>query len=342
MDHSVVCRICGAKSPRVVSAKEMMFGTRDTFEYRECSACGCVQIAEYPSNIGDYYARGYYSFHAAGARRRRFHGVESWLRRRRARNALGRPDVIGFAVGKVFKTLECYAWLTVADVGFQSSILDVGCGNGWLLANLHKDGFERLEGVDPFASEDSRKQAGFVIKEKIEDVAHEPDFVLLSHSLEHMPDQAGTLAALRAISGEHTWLCVRIPLANAAWRRFGIDWVQLDPPRHFYLHTVRSFRLVAERAGFEIVRTEFDSSALQFWGSEQIRRGIPFADPRGHARAIGGQGTLFTPREIAQWEYEAAELNRTEQGDQATFYLRAKGAHRPAAAAARTELSTAV
>jgi SAM-dependent methyltransferase len=317
----LTCRICGGGIDRTVRAREMMFGTRDEFEYRECPSCGCVQISDYPPNIGDYYPPGYYSMHSGTARRPR--PLEAWLRRHRALHALGRHDPVGWAMGRLFGRLECYPWLRAAGASLTSAILDVGCGNGFLLANLRKDGFRRLEGVDPFAQDELRRQDGFEIKKSLAEVHHQPDFVLLSHSLEHMPDQSAVLRDLRAIAGERTWLCVRVPLANAAWRRYGVDWVQLDPPRHFYLHTAASLKLLAEQSGFRIVRTDFDSSGLQFWGSEQIRRGIPFADPRGHAQAIGGQGKLFTPEEIAAWEREARELNRLAQGDQATFFLRA-------------------
>lgn len=313
------CRICGSGPTRTITAYEMMFGTRDAFDYHACDACGCVQIAAYPPDMGRYYPEGYYSFHPGGSRR--LGGVERWVRRQRALHALGRGGLVGSAVDRVVGHLEAYSWLSVAGVTLDSAVLDVGCGNGFLLSNLHKDGFDKLEGVDPFASDAARQQDGFAIRTSLAEVQAQPDFVLLSHSFEHMPEQLGVLRALHRIVASHTWVCIRIPLANEAWRRFGVDWVQLDPPRHFYLHTARSFRQLAEQAGFRIVRTDFDSSGMQFWGSEQIRRGIPFADPRGHAHAIGGAGRLFSAEELAAWEREAEDLNRRREGDQATFYL---------------------
>jgi SAM-dependent methyltransferase len=320
-ERAVACRICGGTALRDVTAREMMFGTRDEFAYRECESCGCVQIAAYPPNIAEYYPADYYSFQGAvGARRPR--PLESWLRRRRAMAALGRPNLFGLLMNRRVPPPECYRWLARVGMNLGNSILDVGCGNGLLLATLHRDGAERLAGVDPFARDDARQQPGFRIYERLEQVPFQPDFMLLSHSLEHMPDQHQVFADLRRAAGPHSWLCVRIPLANAAWRRYGSDWVQLDPPRHYYLHTARSLRHLALAAGFHVEHVDFDSTGLQLWGSEQIRRGIPFADPSGHARAIGGRGLLFSQGELERWEHEAAELNRAEEGDQATFYLR--------------------
>ena len=56
------CRICHESSSKTYIAKEMMYGTRDEFEYFECENCGCLQISEIPTNLGDYYPSNYYSF----------------------------------------------------------------------------------------------------------------------------------------------------------------------------------------------------------------------------------------------------------------------------------------
>jgi hypothetical protein len=79
-------------------------------------------------------------------------------------------------------------------------------------------------------------------------------------------------------------------------------------------------KLLALAGGFEIVETKFDSTAFQFWGSEQVRRGIPLHDPRSvHVR--GGNGG-FTGKEMRSYTAKAEELNRAGDGDQACFYLR--------------------
>ena len=126
------CRICGAgiSGPAIV-AREMMLGRRDVFEYLECPSCGCVQIAEYPSSIASYYPSDYYPFLVL-PRRRSFERVERWLRKRRAAYALGRRDPLGLALVTLLGSAECYDWLKFAGMGFESAILDVGCGNGLL------------------------------------------------------------------------------------------------------------------------------------------------------------------------------------------------------------------
>ena len=68
---SAACRICGnASDNRAHVAREMMFGTRERFDYVECARCGCLQIRDVPADLSPYYPADYYSL-AAPRRRRR-------------------------------------------------------------------------------------------------------------------------------------------------------------------------------------------------------------------------------------------------------------------------------
>ena len=85
------CQICGNfDRNRCFVAREMMFGMRDEFGYLECSKCGCVQIEDKPPDISRYYPSHYYSF--ATSTENRF---KRFLKRRRARCALGKQDLLG-------------------------------------------------------------------------------------------------------------------------------------------------------------------------------------------------------------------------------------------------------
>ena len=58
------CRIClNNENNTTHEVREMMLGLRDMHTYFECSECGCLQIAEIPENIQDYYpSDDYYSY----------------------------------------------------------------------------------------------------------------------------------------------------------------------------------------------------------------------------------------------------------------------------------------
>ena len=56
------CRICDeALGSRIYTVREMHFGIRDEFEYRQCPTCQCLQINAIPEDLGKYYPPDYYS-----------------------------------------------------------------------------------------------------------------------------------------------------------------------------------------------------------------------------------------------------------------------------------------
>jgi hypothetical protein len=56
------CAICGNDADnRIFTAREMMFGLRESFDYLECSKCGCLQQLDVPEDLSRLYDN-YYSF----------------------------------------------------------------------------------------------------------------------------------------------------------------------------------------------------------------------------------------------------------------------------------------
>ena len=112
---------------------------------------------------------------------------------------------------------------------------------------------------------------------------------------------------------------IRIPTASSfAWKEYGVDWVQLDAPRHLFLHSVNSMKLIAAETGLEVHDIVFDSTHFQFSGSEKYQQDIPLNDQRKKG--------LF---EKIAWKFKkpvltrrANQLNREGRGDQAAFILR--------------------
>ncbi len=64
----------------------------------------------------------------------------------------------------------------------------------------------------------------------------------------------------------------------------------------------------------------YDSTAFQFWGSEQYVRDIPLSDHRSYY--VNPDRSIFTEKQMADYAACAAELNAHSRGDQAVFYLR--------------------
>jgi len=172
-----------------------------------------------------------------------------------------------------------------------------------------------LTGVDPFIPRDVGHASGAkVFKATIHDVHGRFDLVLLNHAFEHIPDQLETLQAVasRLAPGGHC--LVRVPTVSSyAWEHYREDWVQLDAPRHFFLHSVESLRRLGERAGLTLQAVEFDSTELQFAGSELHRRDCPWT--------VGMPG--YSRAELRRFRAKARALNAEGRGDQAAFWFTA-------------------
>jgi SAM-dependent methyltransferase len=195
-------------------------------------------------------------------------------------------------------------------------LLDVGCGSGSLLSDLRELGYN-AHGVDPFVPGDLRDRFGVrVACSSLNDVSGKYDVILFRHSLEHMPIDMLRLAAEHLAEGGICVVC--IPLLGWAWKSYKSHWAQLDAPRHFFLHTRKSFEMLANKSRFQIERVVYDSTEFQFWASEFYQQGIPLNQM--------GAPTGAQRRRLRKL---AASLNSQEQGDMAQFYLRLREETKP-------------
>lgn len=314
------CRICGnAEGNAAHLARESGFGWDEQFAYLECSACGCLQIADIPPDLARYYPAEYYSytppqFPAQNALMR-------WLKLQRTAYCLGGFNPVGWLVARAQGIPAHLDWLRRMRLRRDARILDVGCGAGELLLHLRSLGCTALTGVDPLLPQDIDYGNGLrIYKRSVEDIAPAFDLVMLNHTLEHLPDQDGALAQVRRLLPDGGWALCRIPLTGThAWRTYGVHWAQLDPPRHLYLHSRESFELLAQRHGFAVQQVLFDSTAFQFWGSEQNRQGIALYSDRSYLHHP--EAAPFTAEQIAEYEDKARQLNAANDGDQACFFL---------------------
>jgi SAM-dependent methyltransferase len=314
------CRVCGhSGNGNSFTAREMMFGLRDEFDYFECSGCGCVQIREIPGDLMKYYPDQYYSFQNPRLPDEGF--IKSLARRQRARYSLHGKGLIGRLLSKVYGIPDYYQWFKRAKVGFDSKILEIGSGTGGLLIVLNREGFTNLVGADPYIERDISYKSGVKVQKKhTSQIDERFDFVMMHHSFEHMPDSLSAMKELHRLLEPDRYALVRIPVAGSyAWRKYGVNWVQLDPPRHLFLHTTKSIELLARRAGLNVAEVVFDSFEFQFWGSEQYLKDIPLTDPKSHF--VNPDRSAFTQGQIRSYRNMAADLNRKRDGDQACFYL---------------------
>jgi len=320
-----LCRICGTESEHPLhTVLEMQYGTREEFVYFECTNCRCLQIRDFPAAPEKHYPNDYYSFFPRSlaqsltlTQRVKKHG-----RRKIVDSQLANKSALGTLLERRLGHDFIPYWLLKDGLNIfsGSQILDVGCGTGEDLIDLELIGFRRLLGVEPFIPSDIVYPNGVkILKSSLDSINGTFDFIMLHHSFEHMKEQLKVLQKLNSLLPSGHYVLIRIPIRSYAWEHYGTNWAQIDAPRHFFLHSVDSFKLLASQAGFEISQIIYDSNEFQFWASEQYARGISLRDENSYG--VNPSLSIFSKTDIESYRAKANVLNQEKRGDQACIYL---------------------
>ena len=312
------CRICSSfLKSNVIVGREIWVFSDKRFDYFECSSCNCIQIAEYPENIADFYTEEYYSFNV----NRKISAVKYWLIGMRDNYALSGAGILGGILYKIWPT-NIFKNIPYPEVNQDSKILDVGCGDGSFLLNLHRLGYKSLTGIDPFLINEYSIDANFKIQKKdIYQIEGEFDCIVLKGTLEHQPDQLKLMIKIHSLLSPGGICVIRIPVMDSyAWEHYRENWVQFDAPRHFYLHSIKSMEYLAFASGLRIHHMEDDGDLLQFIGSEQLLAGIALQDPRSFL--VDRKNSIFSRSKIQTYAKKKDAFNKSRKGDVMIFVLK--------------------
>ncbi len=294
-----------------------MFGMREEFKYLHCENCLCLQLLNPPEDMSLFYPDNYYSFSDDPGIK--FRGFKGWWRRLSVRAAINRSFALWLI--RLLSPLKSYKVLKRLNLTNETSILDVGCGNGSkFLYPLTEIGYTSLKGCDPFIEQSILYPNDLLIeKTELSEIKGKWDIITFHHSFEHIAIPAETLKMVAERLEDGGICIIRIPTTSSwAWEHYRENWVQIDAPRHYFLHSRESMDLLAAKAGLEVFETQYDSWHLQFTGSELYIRDIPLRsrDKRKFTGGIGGK--------LRKWKFKskAKTLNRRDRGDQAAFFLR--------------------
>jgi SAM-dependent methyltransferase len=295
----------------------MMFGTGDKFEYFQCLKCGCLQIMEIPADMSKYYPAGYYSFAETQGWRA---GLKEKALFRRDRFAYSGRGILGRIV---FGFSPNPALIHVRDLGLplDARILDVGSGDGRNIRVLARCGYKCLTGIDPYLPGDLDYGPNLKVwKRSMDEVHGEFDLVMLHHSLEHMSDQRLAFASIARLLAPRGISLIRVPTTcSYAWERYKNHWVGLDAPRHYFLHSIQSLRTLAGEVNLKIMSIIGDSTAFQFWASDQYENGIPLNSTDSLLK--NPVKLVLRYGKIKEMEKRAAILNKEGRGDQIAMLL---------------------
>ncbi len=131
---------------------------------------------------------------------------------------------------------------------------------------------------------------------------------MFHHSFEHIQDPLKTLKYVsKLLSGEGTCLLRTPTTSSYAWNYFKTDWVHLDAPRHFFIQSIDSIKILATNAGLNIKDIIYDSTEVQFWGSEQYMCDIPLESEKSYHK--NPSKSIFSASEIKTLRQKSIELN---------------------------------
>jgi SAM-dependent methyltransferase len=300
----------------------MQMGLDEHFHYQHCGACGSMQLLDIPSDLGKYYPnKDYYSFQPGPAIQKK----ADILRKIKADYLLyGKNKLLGSLLSIGYTMPEEWQWMKDANAQFNDAILDIGTGNGTLLARLFKIGFSNLTGIDPFVDESRDLGPIKILKKDIYEVTEQYDVVMMHHSLEHMFEPQQVMMQAMKITKPGGLVMVRIPvMGNYGWNTYGVFWGGIDGPRHIFIPSEKQLRLLGERAGFTIEKFYYDSPVSMIWLSEQHKNGMHLYHPNSYM--FRSENGMFTKEDIKRFKSILEAENEKGNGDTAVMCLRKPG-----------------
>ncbi len=306
---------------RTFVARERLFGMEGEFEYAECAQCGSLQILQPPEDLPRYYPPEYDAYNTLPDAY--YRGLLGVIRTWRDRTVATGKGLLGRLVLLVHPQQDPRVRsIRLLNLSPDARVLDVGCGSGLLLLILHRVGFRNVEGIDPYYPSE-HPIGGKVpvyrrtLREHLEAQPPPYDVLMYHHVLEHIPDPEQELTLAKRLLKPEGRVLVRLPLAGSYhWKHYGIDWFQLDAPRHLSIPSVQGMKALAERCGYRVDDVGYDALPLHLHASELYRKGI-----------LGSQhrSDMHTPAQWREFARLTEKLNRTGEADSGVFVLKGKG-----------------
>ncbi len=236
MTEPVPCLLCqSSDTVHFLDARDHVSGRM--FELRRCRKCGFVFTWPQPPDLNEYYPAYYRQYH---------------------------PLIL-----RLFQFLQqtrTGGW--TRQLGKPGRALEVGCGEGWMLATLRRRGW-RVAGLERTAASGrfAATHLGLPIVvgglESLRPGARF-DLIILHQVLEHLSQPMQTLQACSRLLTPGGRIIIEVPnLASWQFHFAGPHWVHLDVPRHLGHFTPDTIRFALEQAGLQVecfgfVSVEYD------------------------------------------------------------------------------------
>ncbi len=304
-----VCDICNYKGKmkrfEAVDCNENL--SDKVYTYFSCPDCGTMRLAS-PLGGRMEYASNYGSFvHIKKKSINNSLRVKCDLYNLTGKGMLGR-------LYSHFIMPQPYMRVIRKTASRHHKILDIGCGDGYLLNLLADLGYKNLTGIDLYIPDELAGDNGkFILKKgTIEDAENSCfDLIISHHSFEHMEKPVYTMQQMSSKLKNNGSMILSIPIAGShLFKRYGANWHQLDAPRHKYIHSVIGIDTIAGRAGLKIADIIYDTNSFSYFHSEKLAR---------HYSLKSVKNMMNLP---AKYHLMSQRDNRNHLSDQATFILK--------------------
>ncbi|MEW6655475.1 MAG: class I SAM-dependent methyltransferase [Aquificota bacterium] len=314
------CLLCGKKGKLMYKdLRDRLFNAPGTWSLMHCPQCDFMWLNPRPieDEVGKLY-QSYFTHKPIEPSKKKFVNFRKTLKAKILNDTLGYDlDVeyknkgLAFLVwllSKIGPLKELVSgslmWLRAEERG---KLLDIGCGNGYFLAQMRDLGWD-VAGVepDPNAVKVAREEFGLkVFQGTIEEInfpENSFDVITMNHVIEHVLDPIALLSECKRILKPNGKLIVITPnIKSLGHRFFKQDWRGLEPPRHIYLFSSRSLITSAEKAGLKVKKVFTPSKGAYFiWlASRIIKRdgNLPGRNPEIVSKSYKLEALLF-------WELE--------------------------------------
>lgn len=310
------CQICNSDFKEVIEASDKMFEASEKFFYGLCEKCGCLQELNPPKQMHEHYPKNYYSLKKISKPT-----FKNWRRGLKRRLILTHPKAITKLIKFLINGNEVY-W-TYRDCGLkiEHKFLDVGTGSGEHVIELRQSGLSGAIGIDPHIEEEITYENTILVKKcDLQSVNEKYDFIAFHHSLEHIPDQIGTIQAAQRLLNDNGKIIIRIPtVSSIAYEKYKSNWFQLDAPRHLFLHSHQSIENLANTANMKITKMWCDSNENQFLISELHQKNVK--TELNHDKIKIAIKHNFTKEELMKYKQLTRSVNAELKGDQIFIVL---------------------
>lgn len=271
------CAYCGTTQyHRRCQTRDYVSG--ELFEIGACSRCGLVRTMDQESGFDahSYYDAAYY-----GQNGRRF------------------PPLMERAILSFRRQRARYIQSLHRAPG---RILDIGCGRGWMLADLQRRGWECVgTEVEPGLAAAIETEHGFPVHVTADFQGMFPsasfDVITLWHVLEHTDAPIKLLREVHRLLKPAGYVVVETPNIDSLQSRLGGGrWFHLDAPRHRYHFSASGLANILAEQGFSVTRGASLSFEFGFYGIYQTLLNFFTREPNFLFAALKRKPTSRTSR----------------------------------------------